>query len=125
MAQVSFIAPQNALNGVLPCEGPKALPYTMDFSLADEYDFDFTQQYQQNVFTSVQCAYVDNSLNGQNTTIIVNGTGQQISVPANSQGYFTLLAVPAPKFAVASAGAGVLVQIIFLNFYIPPTVWAV
>lgn len=123
MPTVSTISPQNALDGLIPCEGPKALPYLMDFSAAAEYDFDFTQQWQQQTFSTIQCCYIDNSLNASPVTVTVNGTGQTITCPANSQGFFTLLTVPPPQFAVVSAGS-VVVQIIWLNFYIPPTVWS-
>lgn len=121
---VSFIAPQNALNGLTPCEGPKALNYIMDFTAAAEYDFDLSQQWQQGAFTTVQCAYIDNGLNTSPCFITVNGTGQTITVPPNTCGFYTLLMVDPPKLSIASAGQ-FQIYVALLNFYVPPTVWKV
>lgn len=112
----------NALTGLLPCEGPRALPFDADFSATTEWDFDFTQQWNNKDFTTIQCAYIDNSANAVSATLIVNGTGQTIVAPPNSCGYYTLLATQPPKFALQSTSGG-LVHIDFMNFYVPPTVW--
>lgn len=121
---VTMLAVQNALNGLIPCEGPKALCYAADFSVATEYDFDLTQQFQQNIFTMLQCIFIDNSDNSSVVEVTVNGTGQTFQAPANSCGFYTLLMTSPPKLVLASQG-GVVVNVQLLNFYIPPTVWLV
>lgn len=122
MSQIGSLPVFNALTGLLPCEGAKGLSYSADFSAAQEYDFDFTIQYQNKVFTAIQCVWIDNADSASVAILIVNGSGQRIVAPANSQGYYTLLATSPPKFQFLSAG-GVIVPIDFLNFYVPPTVW--
>lgn len=124
MAYVSSLPVFNALTGLLPCEGAKAMPYVADFSATTEYDFDFTQQVQNKQFTTVQGLYVDNSANASSVVITVGGTNQTITVKANTCGYYTLLSTGNPSFKITSAG-GVSVPLVFLNFYVPPTVWAV
>lgn len=124
MTAVNSLPVLNALTGSLPCEGAKALPYVMDFSLAGEYDFDLTQQQQQGQFTTLQGFFIDNSANSDTVTITCNVTDQPIIVPPNSQGYYSMLMTTPPKFTAVSSGA-VQVYIALMNFYIPPTVWKV
>lgn len=109
-------------NGALPCEGTKAFPFTLDFTTTNAYLFDLTQQFNQKQFTTLQTVYIDNSNNGSRTDIVCNGTGQVISAPPFTQGYYDILQPTPQKFAVQSAG-NVAVGIQLLNFYIPPAVW--
>lgn len=120
--KVSSLQINNALNGSLPCEGAKVMPYYMDFAAALQFDFDLTFQYNQKQFTTVQGFYIDNHLNGSTVTVTIDGTGQTIVVPANKSGFFIMLMPVPPKFSIASAGA-ITVYIAFLNFYVPPIVW--
>lgn len=112
-----------ALNGIVPCEGAKCIPFIGDFSAAASYDFNFTQVQQSKQISTIQCVYVDNTANASNLTISIDTTNQTIVVPANSAGFFTIIA---PQFTVAHATtAGVVkVYFAFLNYYIPPIVWA-
>lgn len=123
-ASVTQLPVLNALTGSLPCEGAKALPYTMDFSATNEYDFDFTAQYQQGQFTTVQGCFIDNSLNAATLIITIDGTNQTIVVPKNSCGYYVFLTTTPPKLKITSTG-NVSVYVAFINFYVPPTVWSV
>jgi hypothetical protein len=111
-------------NGSFPCEGTKSYPVQLDFSVANGWLCDFTQQFNQKQFTTLQTVYVDNSNNPQPVIITCSGTGQVITAPAMSQGYYSLLQPTPPQLNVASAGA-VKVTLQFLNFYIPPTVWLI
>lgn len=110
-------------NGEMPCEGPRAFPFLLDFSIANAYLIDLTAQYQNKQFTSMQCAWVDNTLNDSPFQIIVNGTNQVIECPPFSQGFYELLLPSPPKITVQTVGGNFTVQIILLNFYIPPQVW--
>lgn len=115
---------QNVMNGTVPCEGPKSFSFELDFTVATEYDFDFTNEYQRQQFTTLQCAYVDNSQNTSPLTITMNGTSQTIVCPKNACGFFPLLATMPPRGKVETAGAVARVYVGFLNYYIPPTVWS-
>ncbi len=121
--QVGEIGIQNAMNGALPCEGPKVLPYAADFNASTTYDFDLTQQFNQKAFTTLQGLFCDNSANGSPVTVTVNGTGQTFTIKKNTCGFYILLMPDSgPKFSLASAGA-VSVYFAFLNYYVPPEVW--
>lgn len=111
-------------NGELPCEGTKALPFNLDFTVADAYLIDLTQQYNQKLFTSIQCVYIDNSLNPSPLQIICGTTNQVTTCPPFSQGFFELLLPTPPKLMVQTIGV-LVVNIQLLNFYIPPDVWTI
>lgn len=111
------------INGTPPCNGAKVIPFIMDFNAASVYDFDFTQQQQGGQIDYIQTAFIDNTLNAQNLIVTVGASQQRIQVPKNSAGYFTLLAPNPLKCSFTTTGL-VLVYVGFINFYIPPTVWA-
>jgi predicted secreted protein len=111
-------------NGALPCEGTKTLPYNIDFTAANAYLIDLTQQYQQQQFTTLQTIYIDNSDNLDVTEVICGTTNQLITAPPQSQGYYAILEVQPPKLQIQSNG-NVIVPVQLLNFYIPPQVWSV
>lgn len=120
---VGTLPVENALMGSLPCEGARVLAFIADFSLATEYDFDLSSQFNNGIFTTLQTAYIDNSLSGQPTSIFIPAVQQTLTCPPNSQGYFSLLMTNPPNFQFSSSG-GVNVGIQLMNFYIPPTVWS-
>jgi hypothetical protein len=123
MALVSNLGILPAMNGIVPCEGAKCIPFTADFSAAAEYDFNFTPLQQQGQISTIQCVYVDNTGNGSNLVLTVGGTQQTITVPKNSAGFFTIIAPQYTTVKATTAGM-VAVYLAFLNFYIPPIVWA-
>jgi hypothetical protein len=113
-----------ALNGSLPCEGTKVFPYILDFTGGkNAYAIDLSQQAQQKQFTTLQTVYVDNSANTAALQIICGTTGQIITCPALSQGYFAILQPMPPQFQVQTTG-NLILTIQLLNFYIPPCVWS-
>lgn len=112
------------LNGSLPCEGTKVFPFNLDFNAANAYNIDLTQAFNQKQFTTLQTVYIDNALNPSSLEIICSTTGQQIIAPPFSQGFYIMLQPSPPKFSVQTSGVLVL-EIILLNFYIPPAVWIV
>jgi hypothetical protein len=111
------------LNGQMPCEGPKALSFNLDFTAATEYDFDLTPYQQQGQFTTVQTAYVDNSANPSTLTINVHGTMHNIVIGPNEAGYVAIIAPTPTKFSVVTAGLINPINLVLLNFYVPPAIW--
>lgn len=113
------------VNGALPCEGTQCFPFNLDFTGGKTaYLVDLTQQYQQKQFTTLQTVFIDNSESAVDFDFICTVTGQTITAPPFSQGYYPILQPVPPKFNVNSA-SGVVIQIILLNFYIPPEVWQI
>jgi hypothetical protein len=109
-------------NATIPKEGPKSLPVTCDFSVVGTYDIDLTLIQSQQRMSVVQSVFVDNTLNGQKTTITINGNSQTLVIPAGGQAYLPLLAAKPTIITVASTG-GVVVPMIFLNVPVPACVW--
>ena len=109
-------------NGAVPCEGTKAYPFLLDFAANNAYKIDLTQQWQQKQFVTLQTAWVDNKDNTQPLTLICSTTSQRIVCPPLSQGFYALLQPTPPVLQVESDG-GITVEIILLNFYIPPQIW--
>lgn len=106
-----------------PKEGPRFIPYDLDFNATPVQEFDFQIQYNQQQFTTLQTLWVDNSTVTGAITILNTVTGQVIVVPASTQGYFPLLqGNSGPKFKLTASGA-VVAKIAFLNFYIDCMVW--
>ena len=112
-------------DGLMPKQGPKALPVTIPFSGAlTSGTIDLTQQQQSNVISFVQTIYVDNSSNPQPLTWTTGLPGQIMKCPAYSEGYFPVIACNPPVFNFNSTG-GVPVQVIFLNIEIDCMVWTI
>lgn len=112
-------------NGAVPCEGTKAFPFSLDFTgAANAYRIDLTTQYNQKQFTTLQTIYADNSANTSDMEIICQSTNQVIVVAPLTQGYYTILQPSPPVLQVQTNGA-FIVQVILLNFYIPPTTWTI
>lgn len=110
------------LNGSLPCEGTLAMPINYDFSAFNAYQTDFSMLFQGGSFTTLQTVWIDNSASNSVTQIVIGSTGQTITAPPKSQGFYAML-LPKPfQFSVQSSGA-VVVPMVFLNYYIPPFVW--
>ncbi|MDE2019766.1 MAG: DUF1859 domain-containing protein [Patescibacteria group bacterium] len=111
------------LNGLIPCEGPKAISYPLDFTATASYLFDFTQEYQQKVFTTLQTLMADNGINGSELIVTMNGTGQTLTIPPNSSAIVPIITSTPPVITLSSSGLVTPIPVSFLNFYLPPTVW--
>lgn len=109
-------------NGPIPREGPKDIPISLDFSIQNTYQIDFTLIQQRGLISELQAVYIDNSLNASSVSLIVNGSNQKIVSAANSQGFYPILAPNPPKFTSQSIG-GVAVQMHFLNIPITCLTW--
>lgn len=114
----------NLMNGITPCEGPRALSQICDFSLNSDYLFNLTQAQQNGEFSTLQTVFIDNSANTVNAVVTIQGgTGQEIVLGPKQSGYFPILCSTPPIVDVTSPGSTAKVGIIFLNFYIPPFSW--
>ena len=109
---------------VLSANGPMSIPINCDLQINTQVNVDLSSNVQQGFIDFISTVYVDNSLNSAETSIRVDGgTNQIIKCPANSQGYFNILAVNPPKFIVSTTG-GVIVPLQFLNTPVFPNVWS-
>jgi hypothetical protein len=98
-------------NAAIPKEGPKAVPYQVDFTARPAYSIDLQFLFQQQLLSIIQVIWVDNSASATETEIFVSATQQAVKVPANYQGYFPILS-PAQGQMVISGGTGPVVVIL-------------
>lgn len=126
------LRPCGVENQMSPADGPKAIPIPLDFSVTaathqngvPDYTLDYSSQQANAKFSVLQSIYVDNGLNGSSLTVTCNGTGQRVTCPANSQGYFMVLCQSPIKLDFESAG-NVQASVEMLNFPTAVAVWRV
>lgn len=78
-----------------------------------------------NFLESIQTMYVDNGGNGNALEINFPNSGQNITFPANSQGYINVLCPNPPRFSVLNPAANAFaVSISIINVQLPSFIWA-
>lgn len=111
-------------NVIIPRGGPKTVPVILDFTGTDgTVEVDGSQLVQQNKIEYIQCLYVDNHDNPNPLIINTDLTQQRIVVPANSQGYYSILQPNPPKFIFETTIGAFTVPVQFLNVPVQPCVW--
>jgi hypothetical protein len=111
-------------NAVIPSEGPKAVPVIADFNNDTENILDGEQIVSQGKIAFFQGMYVDNGSNPVPATFIMEGTNQRIIVPANTQGYYSILQTNNPRITVQmQQAANRTLPIIFYNVPIQQHNW--
>lgn len=110
------------MNGMVPKEGPKAIPVLCQFGTTQSFTIDFQNVQSRGVINSIQTVFIDNSGNTKSITLTDTATTQEIICPGNSQGYFPIMVPNPPVFTAVSTGTA-NVQIIFMNVQINPIVW--
>lgn len=111
-------------NGLVPADGPKSLPITIDFSVDPVWKVDLTQQTNLKIVNFIQCVFVDNSQNTEPLYIQTETVRQQIVIPPFSQGYVPILAARPPVLNMQTAG-GIAITFHFLNVPMPLAIWSV
>ena len=109
-------------NQTLPPEGPKSIPYRLDFSAQSAYLISLQYLFAQSLISNVQGVYVDNSTNTQPTTVYVDNTQQEIDVPPGAQMYVPLVLTANSQITIASQGSAAVTAKLF-NFPMPFGVW--
>ncbi len=103
----------------MPPEGPKCIPITLDFSVADTYNLDYSNMGRRGFMSMLQTVWVDNSLSGDPLNVIIVATNQTIKVPAGVQDYFGVMCPNPIKLSFYSPGAAI-VQVILINHPVAP-----
>jgi hypothetical protein len=112
---------QDVYNQLIPDEGPKALVYNLDFSLADSIIIPGLQLAQMGKFSMIQTIYVDLSLSTKNVTFLFEG-GQIITAKARTQGYYSVICTN-PFNVTATCVGGGIIPIRLINVPIAGAVW--
>lgn len=113
----------DTMNRAVPCEGPRTVPLTLDFSLADTYYVTTQQMTNLQRLSMIQAVYLDNA--GQATPLICISptTGQRVIMAPGKQGYRNMLCPnPGQLNFVSESGAILKVQI--LNFPVIDSEWS-
>jgi len=123
MTAPAILAISNHANAA-PCGGPKHIPFTPDFSAASSYDYDFSNQIQDNTFPDPQGIYIDNSNNTSPVTVTVQATNHRVICPGQSQGYFLLLFTGTNGKVTFSSTGNVKIAAFIYNTPVMPAVWS-
>lgn len=101
-------------NALVPAEGPRIVTVAFDFTAAPAFYVDFQLLIASGKMRCVASVFVDNSANGSELLLNVQGTNQTLKVPAHSQGTFPLYCIAIPRITVSTAGSA-LVTVLFSN----------
>lgn len=118
----SAISPQTTFNGAIPGEGPKCVPYNLDFNTGTTLNTDLEVIKQNGQISGVQSVYIDNLDNAAPVSLTLSVSNQRIVCPANAEGYFLILATSSMQFKWFCANP-VVVPIQYMNFPVAVSVW--
>lgn len=111
-------------NVIIPQDGPKCAPTSLDFSNAPTFEIDGQQLIDGGQMEFVQGVYIDNASNAVPFELICALTQHRVTCPSNSQGFFSLLIQSPPKLTANMAQSGNrIVKLLFYNVPIMPNVW--
>lgn len=96
----------------------------LDFSVPASYELDFTTINQQAVFGIIKAMFLDNTDNPSEIVVSVSSTQQKFTIPAFSEGYFTIIAAQQSRVRLDSdGGATSTLTATFHNWDVAPQVW--
>lgn len=112
--------------GYYPVEGSRSVTAMYNWTSQTGYQENLSRLVDLGVETTIQSVYVDNSQNNQSCTLYMQGTDQQIVVPAAAQGVFPLIcpAMPILQISVPNLISGAVTRLYYLNMPMGPTVWS-
>lgn len=112
--------------GYYPHEGSRCVSAAYNWTAQASFTEDMGQLVARGVETTIQTVFIDNSGNAQSVTLTANGTGQVITCPASSQGFFPFLLTGIPGFTIATpATIAATTKCFFVNVPIAACVWHV
>jgi len=124
MPSANFGASFGVSNVIVPKNGPKAVPVTLDFSNDGEIDINCEMVISQGKIEYIQTLYIDNADNANPVTFVCSVTRQRVIVKARAQGYFPLLAPNPPVITVSTTQtANLIVSVFLLNVPVQAMNW--
>jgi len=110
-------------NQYIPTEGPKTIPLSLDFTVADTYQLDLSQDEKLGKIGYIQTIFVDLSGSDIALTFNIPAVQQKIVAKGRTQGYYPVLVNNPSVVTLTCVGgpAGVAIQLI--NVPIPGSVW--
>lgn len=110
-------------NIVIPGEGPRVLACALNFTDTNSIDVFTLLSVYMGQISYIQGAYVDNSDNPAQLTLVVKTTQQSITIPAYGQGYYPILFAATPDLTVSTTQAAISVKLHFYNVPIQAQQW--
>ena len=110
--------------GFGPRKGSRTLPKTIDFSLSNPANINLVDEQKRFKLESVQALYIDNSLNPNSLTAVMQNTGQTVTIPGGYQAYLPVLSTTDNPVIQFSTSLTPKVSVSFLNFPVPACIWA-
>lgn len=112
-------------NQLLPAEGPKTIPVSLDFTTETVFALDMSQQIRRKFISLIQSVFIDNQYNDNPLVVTIGITGQVIKAKGRTQGYYPVLAPPEFTCTFSCAGVGDSPTVVYLmNMPIAPGQWA-
>src|SRR5579859_4337412 len=108
--------PFGVFNAMVPSEGPKIIPVSVDLTVNQSVLIDISPQQQSGKISFVQSVFVDNSNNSQPTLVNNPVTQVTLVVPPNSQALLPIFVGNPPKLVVS-------IVVALLNILVSATVW--
>lgn len=107
---------------------PSGLRFLFPFNSDAVTNYNYQLQLQPVKLEFITGCFIDNSLNAQQFQLIMTDTGQKVTVPAYSQGFFELLGLSSDKVSIQGITTGNIdLTVTFLN-YVPVSgtlIWSV
>ena len=122
--QTNNLAAQPVANSTIPPEGPKAIPFSVNFSTNPSYSLNILNIIRSGAISRAQTIFVDNSANSAAVTITSAITSSAIIAPPYSQGYYPVLVPNPPNLTFVSSGSAT-VNFQLINVPMPSSVWLV
>lgn len=113
-------------NVIIPKGGPATIPALLDFTNTGEILIDGEIVISTGKIEYLQGVFIDNADNPDALSMTLDTTGQRVICPANSQGYFSILATNPPRITAETPQGGTKkIRVLFYNVPIQSGVWAV
>lgn len=114
---------QNVNGQKIPEEGPRSVSVPLDFSLGTTLTLDLQNLMSRGFMSMIQGLFLDNSNGGTTLTVSFGGSGQQIKIAPNRQGYRMVLCPNPVNSITFFSTAGVLLAVQLLNFPVTNSDW--
>lgn len=124
MAGASQFTRFGTFNAVLPKEGPKTYPFTLDFNTQGQRVIDMQIEVDAKHISYISGGFFDNRLNANPLLIAVERVGQVLAIPAGKQAYMPLLVSDTPVLTLSTTPAnGLLIPVFVCNFPVTPIIF--
>lgn len=103
-------------------KGPQAVKYTFSTSISSPQNLSVQPDVAWNI-KNLQSIFIDNSENADAATLVINSSGEVLTVPAYAQGTFPLFYIGELLQITCTTSGGVDVPVMFLNISLPLAIW--